>query len=437
MTNRHRFELARSLAIAFVSGPMDEDSLVHRGSYAVRSRQRWIQSLASILATTFNSEVRPPRRFVAKIVYAHEGFQRWCDRHPQASIRTSTGHSVMAAIPAARKWPIPILQTLGELSCWLGITTSELNWLTAPPNRMRDPLKGHYQYRAIRKRSGKWRLIESPKSKLKAIQRRILHNLLDRVPVHDAVHGFCPGRSIASFARPHVGKQTVLRIDLQDFFPSIPTSRIQSLFRALGYPEPIANGLTALCTNATPRGARPTDPFAKPVDFETYQLYRLPHLPQGAPTSPALANLCAFRLDCRLSGLAESAGATYTRYADDLAFSGDESFGQSVKRFQLHVYSILIEEGFRPHFHKSKVMRSGTQQRLAGVVVNDRLNVPRREFDRLKAILTNCVRDGIAGQNRENHGDFRSHLLGRIAFVSSINPRRGERLRDIFNQISW
>lgn len=437
MANRHRFELARSLALAFVSGPMDADSLVHRGSYVIGSRQRWIRSLATFLAAAFASEVRPPRRLVAKIVYTNKGFQKWCDRHRPASIRNSTGPSVMAPIPAARDWPLPAIQTLGELSCWLGITASELNWLTTPPNRMRDSRKGHYLYRPIQKQSGKWRLIETPKARLKEIQRHILHNLLDRVPVHDAVHGFCPGRSIASFARPHVGKQIVLRVDMQDFFPSIPSSRIQSLFRALGYPEPIANGLTALTTNAVPRGAWTTDPSAKPVDFETYQTHRLPHLPQGAPTSPALANLCAFRLDCRLSRLAESAGATYTRYADDLAFSGDESFGRSIKRFQIHVYSVLIEEGFRPHFHKSKVMRSGCQQRLAGVVVNDRLNVPRKEFDRLKAILTNCVHVGIAGQNRANHGDFRSHLLGRIAFVSSINPRRGERLRDIFNQISW
>jgi hypothetical protein len=165
-------------------------------------------------------------------------------------------------------------------------------------------------------------------------------------------------------------------------------------------------------------------------------LYARPHLPQGAPTSPALANLCTYRLDCRLAGLAKAAGAKYTRYADDLAFSGSDAFEAGVKRFATHVAAILQEEGFEAHHRKTRIMRQGIRQRLAGIVANHHPNIIRKDFDRLKAILTNCVRSGPEMQNRNAHSDFRSHLEGRISFVEMINPKKGKRLRKIFEQIA-
>jgi hypothetical protein len=166
-------------------------------------------------------------------------------------------------------------------------------------------------------------------------------------------------------------------------------------------------------------------------------MYRRAHLPQGAPTSPALSNAMAYRLDCRLSGLARVAGAAYTRYADDLAFSGDEEFARGVERFALHAMAVAMDEGFTVHARKTRVQRQGVRQRLAGLVVNERLNVARDEFDRLKAVLTNCVRLGPASQNREGHAAFREHLRGRVGFVESVNPARGAKLRAIFERIVW
>jgi hypothetical protein len=147
--------------------------------------------------------------------------------------------------------------------------------------------------------------------------------------------------------------------------------------------------------------------------------------------------MCFYRADCRLTGLAESAGARYTRYADDLAFSGGEDFERRVKRFSWHVAAILQEEGFEVHHRKTRIMRQGVRQHLAGVVTNRRLNVWRQDFDRLKAILTNCVRHGPESQNREGHVDFRAHLTGRVAWVESINPEKGKRLRAILDRIAW
>jgi RNA-directed DNA polymerase len=163
----------------------------------------------------------------------------------------------------------------------------------------------------------------------------------------------------------------------------------------------------------------------------------VPHLPQGAPTSPALANLLAYRVDCRLAGLAGSAGAAYTRYADDLAFSGDEAYARQAEHFSVQAAAILLEEGFTVHHRKTRIMRSGVRQQLAGQVVNVHLNVARTDFDRLKAILTNCIRLGPDSQNRGNHPSFRAHLLGRINFVTMVNAARGARLRGIFDQIRW
>jgi hypothetical protein len=282
-------------------------------------------------------------------------------------------------------------------------------------------------------------LIEAPKARLKKMQRRILAEILERIPAHAAAHGFVKGRSIQTFVAPHTGQRVVLRMDLRDFFPSIAGVRIQALFRTMGYPEAVADLLGGICTNATPQGIWKGAGLDLPSTQlrEARDLYARPHLPQGAPTSPALANLCAYRVDCRLAGLAEAAGAQYTRYADDLAFSGGEDFERRVERFALHTAAILHEEGFSVHHRKTRVMRQGVRQHLAGLVANQRVNVMRGDFDRLKAILTNCARLGPESQNRDGHPYFRAHLEGRVGFVETIHPAKGKRLREILARIRW
>ena len=166
-------------------------------------------------------------------------------------------------------------------------------------------------------------------------------------------------------------------------------------------------------------------------------MYRQPHLPQGAPTSPTVANLAAHRLDARLAGLAASAQASYTRYADDLVFSGGESFARSIGRFPTHAAAIALEEGFSVQYRKTRVMRQGVRQLAAGVVLNEKINVSRGDYDQLKAILYNCVRYGPGEQNRGGVADFRAHLGGRIAHVAQVDTERGERLIRLFERIEW
>jgi RNA-directed DNA polymerase len=228
-------------------------------------------------------------------------------------------------------------------------------------------------------------------------------------------------------------------MDLSDFFPSITGARIQTVFRVAGYPESVADLLGGICTNAVPRyiwNAAARDANQAQLQ-EARTLHTRPHLPQGAPTSPALANVCAYRLDCRLTGLAYSAGAEYTRYADDLAFSGGEEFERRVERFSTHVAAVLLEEGFSMNHRKTRIMRQGVRQRLVGLIANERMNVMRADFDRLKATLTNCARLGPRSQNHAAHPHFQAHLDGRIGWLESVNPAKGQRLRALFEQIVW
>ena len=207
--------------------------------------------------------------------------------------------------------------------------------------------------------------------------------------------------------------------------------------RSLGYPHAVARYLVGLLTTTTPSAVFERDPAGAKAPRSTRNLFHLPHLPQGAPTSPALANLAAFRLDTRLASLARKLGGAYTRYADDLAFSGDEAFAQKIGALLAAVRAIANDEGFSIHDKKTKIMRRGVRQSMLGLVVNERVAIDRRDYDRLKAILVNCARHGPESQNREHHRDFRAHLAGRVAFVESVDRRRGERLAEMLAKVKW
>jgi len=435
---------ARILAGPFLAGEPAADAIVDRCSRTLGRRWRWLRPLARRYAAVFAGQTRPRRREVVRFLLHDRGFQRACAKYSNelSVAQWLAGPQQMQPVAAAEAWPIPVIESVGALADWLQLDEGELDWfadLKALGYKMQSSQLRHYHYRILAKRSGSVRLIEAPKPRLKALQRKVLAGILEKIPPHPAAQGFLKGRSIKTFIAPHGGQRVILKVDLQDYFPSFAGARIQSFFRTLGYPEPVADLLGGICTNATPRDVwKPA-----PCGFDAQQLrdarawYARPHLPQGAPTSPALANLCTYRVDCRLSGLAKSAGAAYTRYADDLAFSGGEAFEQCVERFATHVAAILAEEGFSVHHRKTRIMRQGVRQHLVGLVANQRPNVIRTDFDRLKAILTNCIRRGPESQNREVHVSFRQHLEGRVGFVESINPPKGRRLRTLLEQIHW
>ncbi|HEX7643368.1 MAG TPA: reverse transcriptase family protein [Burkholderiaceae bacterium] len=430
-----RRHVALALADTFLACDAELPAMVAAARDALGQHWRWIPYLCRALLKRTGEHFHAfSRDELANFILAHPSVEEaWRGPHPPPTIRRYCIEPARQVAPPDWVLPLglPTLPSHGDLARWLGAEGSELEWFAdrRRTNGVDAPMR-HYHYRWVAKKSGGFRLIEIPKERLRVMQRQILHQLLARVPLHEAAHGFRRGRSASTHAALHVEQAVVIRMDLQDFFAGIPASRIQALFGKLGYSSSVAGTLARLCTNRVPR-----EVLGK-TDLKTANQLRGRHLPQGAPSSPALANLCAFRLDMRLAALATSLGVRYSRYADDLTFSGGADLARAFRRFHIQVTAIACEEGFVVNTRKTRLMNSSTRQAVTGIVVNQRMNIARRDFDRLKAILTNCIRHGPASQNREGRQDFQSHLAGRVAHAQSINPIRGERLHKLFERIA-
>ncbi len=420
--------LTHGMANALLAGEWSSEQMNDRLADALGHRWGWRRVMVRHLLAQYASP--PAYEKLADAIASDMAFCKAINdgKRPRIVHWFLPPSTMQSTFPA---WGLPPISTTDDLGSLLELTDSQLRWLAdceRRRSRYDDRTHQHYQTYWQPKPSGGWRLVEAPLYLLKCAQRRLLHSILDCVPPHPAACAFRRSRSVADYAAAHANKAIVLHLDLRNFFPSIPSSRVHAMLTTLGYPADIARLITGLCTSVAPhRLCR---------QHEGGMLYSSPHLPQGAPTSPALANLAAFRLDCRLSAAAESVGATYTRYADDLAFSGDMTFARGITRFQSLVWKIIGEEGFDVNHRKTRVMHKSVRQRLCGLVVNERVNIDRRSYDRLKAILTNCLRHGLDTQNREQHPHFREHLRGRVAHVAQINPARGARLRTLFDQIA-
>jgi RNA-directed DNA polymerase len=434
-----RERVARNLAAAFLAEAWTSRALLKQAATVLgfRARKPQRRLVAELIEATPDDYPPSPDWLVAFLLRSGPFNQVSKNRRSTRVILTPPRFA-----PAKRfaGLDVPGLATPGDLAQWLEISIDQLDWLSdarRQQGRTDIPVLQHYRYSFVSKRNGPPRLIEAPKPKLMAIQRRILHTMLDAAPVHDCAHGFVAGRSCLSAAQIHASEHIVITVDLKDFFLKTRMSRVHAIFRSLGYPWALARALTGLCSASTPVSVFAGLPPAQRHDWLTQKIYQAPHLPQGAPTSPALANLAAFRLDMRLVALARAYGAHYTRYADDLAFSGDHAFATKTAAFLTAVDNIARDEGFLLNSRKTRVMRRGGCQRITGIVVNDHVNVPRTAYDELKAILYNCCKSGPDTQNRAGLRDFRAHLEGRVAWVEQVNVLRGQRLRRIFDEIKW
>jgi hypothetical protein len=442
---RARAHLARCLADAFLAGVWNERAMARRAGSVLERRPRWLLAVVrEVLAAYHRPPLDRPRELAAFVDAVLEA-RPW----PASETRPPRIRRWLIPEPAMgrRRWPVPEIASTGALASFLRLEPGELDWLADARGLERivdDERLRNYRYHWLPRRGSSPRLIERPKPRLKAIQRRVLHELLDLVPAHPAAHGFTRGRSARTHAAEHTGRRVVLQLDFEDFFASIAAARVFGIFRTAGYPEGVAYALTALTTNVVPLRewaalARPQARDMRAVETHHRLGRRLatPHLPQGAPTSPALANLAAFALDRRLAGLAASLGATYSRYADDLTLSGPLSLLRAAGDVHGWVAAIAAEEGFVINVRKSALMTRAGRQRVCGIVVNEHPNVTRSDYDELKAILHNAARNGPAAENRAGVADFRAHMLGRIAWVESLNPARGAKLRRRFEQIAW
>ena len=328
---------------------------------------------------------------------------------------------------------------IGALAESLDVSLPGLWRLTRSASWQRQAPLGdqHYRYELLPKRTGGWRLLEVPHPYLRALQRKVLDTLVSRVPPHEAAAAYVRGRSVVDHARAHAGQAVLLKFDLRDFFATVRASRVHATFVELGYSPAVARELMALCTTATPEPVLERLRAEGGLAWTQAMRLRDAHLPQGAPTSAALANLCAFRLDTRIAGLARALGARYTRYADDIVLSGDAGLLRQADRVEARIGGFALDEGFALNHRKTRRVTRSRRQEVCNIVVNERPNLPRAEFDRLKAQLHACATKGASAQNREGVRQWEQHLRGRVAWAVQLNGQKAQRLRRLLDRIDW
>jgi RNA-directed DNA polymerase len=282
---------------------------------------------------------------------------------------------------------LPIVYDRRHLAALLGFDSDAL-W-------RQGSLDGLYRSFKILKHNGGYRRIDEPVEVLKAAQRWILRSILSRFRFDPCVTGFVGGRSILDNARRHIGRRMVLSLDIRDFFGSVSVDAVRREYRSLGFSHDAADALASIC------------------------VYR-EQLPQGAPTSPALSNLVFRHADTLLVGFAKELRITYSRYADDLTFSG--SFNPSVVVGVCR--QVLGKYGFDLNDAKTRLMRRHQRQEVTGIVVNDKLQAPREKRRTLRQEIYFVKKHGIEGH--ESHRPFffdhrHEHLRGLAEFVRTVN----------------
>lgn len=323
------------------------------------------------------------------------------------------------------RFDCPPLRDLNDIADLLDIPIGELRFLAFGDRRLEI---NHYRRFALRKKSGGTRAIAAPMPRLKHAQRLLYERLLQHIPLHPVCTGFRPGYSIVDNARPHVGADVVVNLDLQNFFPSIPITRVRGFLRYLGYNQRVAGCLARLMT----------EPQVETVTWRQrgFRIETGPRrLPQGAPTSPVLANAVAYRLDCRLMGLAKAMGWRYSRYADDLTFSAAGEAGFETGNLLKRVRSIIAEEGFVVHPDKTRIQRKGRRQEVTGLVVNRVVSVPKDVLKRFRALLHQIERDGYEGKQWGNSSDLPAAIEGTINYIAMVDETRAARFRTAWRRI--
>ena len=225
--------LAECLAAAFLDGAWGRKTLLSRASKIFGRRARGLVELVRNVLAAYPERPTLGPEGLAQFIRSHACLRQHLR---QAEVlRMHWPPPVMEpTAEVIRAWNLPPIASPGQLADWLGLTPPQLDWFADVRHCNRRAPSGplrHYTYHVIRKRDGRIRLLEAPRPRLKAIQRRILHDLLTRVPPHEAVHGFRPGRSVITYAAPHAGQAMVLRLDLSDFFASVTAARVRALFR--------------------------------------------------------------------------------------------------------------------------------------------------------------------------------------------------------------
>ncbi len=331
----------------------------------------------------------------------HEGIRKVAHAENWTDDRTK---ALITRVDRLLSQGLPIILNFSHLAKWLSMKTPDLGAMVYKTDK-------HYKQFLIKKRSGGWRDISAPSIRLKTCQRWILQNILHKTRLHDAAHGFVRHRSIASNASIHLEQQIVMNLDLRTFFPSIPRKRIFGIFRVLGYDRRVSFYLSRLTTLEE-------------------------KLPQGAPTSPALSNITARHLDKRLAALGSKNGFVYSRYADDLTFSGEEKLLTVLPLIR----RIINEEGFIVNENKTRIMRAHRQQEVTGLVVNKKVSVKRSHRRWLRQQSYYLRKFGLQDckkKTQTQQKNTREFIYGHALFLRMIDAERGEELLKELDTVAW
>ncbi|MEU1177569.1 reverse transcriptase family protein [Streptomyces sp. NPDC005820] len=315
--------------------------------------------------------------------------------------------------------------TLNHLSYCTGASYPYLRGIIT---RQRDP----YSDISIARRNGrKMRSVSSPEPTLLQVQQWILKRIVEKDPTHPSSYAYSPGKSVKQCASRHVGAKWLVKMDIRDFFESINEVSVYKVFRGFGYAPLPALELARVCTRYAGHAPRPGRFYVKAKRYAPIRAYSkslLGFLPQGAPTSGALANHVAMHLDRDLSALAEANNLIYTRYADDVTFSSGEAFKRSVAVSILNQASAVVERrGFVVHRQKTSIVTPGARKVVLGLLVDgDRVRLTKKMRQRISLHVRGVEEFGFVDHAR--HMRFSSvdglvlHVSGLIAYAVDIEP---------------
>lgn len=319
-----------------------------------------------------------------------------------------------------RKYNLLVFDSVAGLAEKMNVDLSTLRYLLF--HRKVSKIS-HYHIFEIPKKSGGRRKIAAPKKKLKNLQNWVLENILNQFEINEYAHGFVKQRSIVTNANVHTGQDIVINIDLKDFFPSIDYKRVKGLFQKIGYSEQLAIIFALICTQAETKTVL--------MDGVTYYVQNNKRfLPQGSPASPAISNLIAFRLDKKVQGLAAKYGFVYSRYADDLSFSTSSVNEKNIAALLYFLNKIISEEGLTINREKTTVMRKSGQQKVTGIVVNEKLNIDRKQLRKFRALLHNIEVNGWKDQKWGKSENAKAAIEGYIHFIKMVNQEKAKQFEE-------
>lgn len=319
-----------------------------------------------------------------------------------------------------KKNGLPIYNSVKELADAMGITIGELRFLAF--SRKNSKIN-HYKRFKVAKKTGGYRLISAPMPRLKKAQHFVLEQVLNKVTVHSKAHGCVKERSIVSNAIPHVNKAVVINQDLQNFFPSVTYKRIKGVFKSLGYSEKIAVIFSLLCS----------EPKILDISLlgENYFSQRGDRfLPQGSPCSPAITNILCKKMDYRLDGLATKYGFVYSRYVDDITFSGNQEQFKSITAILKYSGKIIRQENFILHPEKLRVMKRNQRQEVTGIVVNDKININKKSLKRFRALLHQIENNGLEGKTWNGGANVLAEIDGYANYIYQVDKVKGAKYKE-------